>query len=337
MTKPVTLSDVADQAGVSVATASAVARGSVDGPIRVGEDTRRRVEEVIAELGYRPNAAARALKTSRTGMLGLVVPDLTNPLFPQIARAAQLRAERAGLALATWDTDNTAHREHAALEAMLDRQLDGAILVTEFLTVDDLGPAVDGGMLIAATDHRLDAPGVDLVSEDLVAGALGAVNHLLALGHRRIAHLAGERHSTVAAGRLKGYLAALELFGIGRDDDLIIDGPFTRSAGESGARRLLALAEPPTAIFAANDAIAIGALHELADGGVRVPEDVAVVGVDNTPEAAVVRPGLTTMDVHPTEVGEALVDALLGRRESVHRRAPLRRMVTPSLIRRGST
>jgi LacI family transcriptional regulator len=210
-------------------------------------------------------------------------------------------------------------------------------LVTEFLTVDDLEPAVEAGMLIAATDHRLDASGVDLVSEDLVAGAVGAVEHLLELGHRRIAHLAGERHSTVAAGRLEGYLVALERLGIERDDDLIVDGPFTREAGEAGVRRLLARSELPMAIFAANDAIAIGALHELAEAGVRVPEDVAVVGVDNTPEAAVVRPGLTTMDVHPTEVGEALVDALLSRRDSGRRHAPLRRMVTPSLVRRGST
>jgi len=333
----VRLAEVAAYAGVSVATASAVARGLVDGNIRVGEDTRRRVEEAIAQLGYRPNAAARALRTRRTGMVGLVVPDVTNPIFPQIIRAAQIEAEKSDLVVATWDSSNDRRRELAALDAILDRQLDGAVLVTDYLATGDLSPLVDAGVAVAATDERLEMPGVDLVSEDLAGGARDAVGHLIDRGHRRIAHISGPAESTVAGGRRDGYLAALGEAGLDVDPELIVGGGFDRETGHKATLELLDMQSPPTAVFAVNDTVAIGVLHACSGRGIQVPEEMAVIGVDNTPEADAVIPGLTTMDVRPAEVGQRLIDAVVSRREATRSLSSRREIILPALVRRNTT
>lgn len=337
MPKSVRLADVAARAGVSVATVSAVARGLLGGNIRVGDETRRRVEAAITELGYRPNAAARTLRTRQTGMVGLVVPDVTNPIFPQIIRAAQVQADQAGLVVATWDSANDRRRELRAIEAILDRQLDGIVLVTDHLAPADLAPLLAAGVPVAATDVRLGIAGVDLVSEDLRGGAVDAVNHLIERGHTRIAHLAGPRESTVALGRLEGYFEALSEAGLEIDNELVIGGAFDRESGCKGTLDLLDLRHPPTAVFAVNDTVAIGSLHACRSRSVSVPDEIAMIGVDNTPEADAVMPGLTTMDVRPSEIGALLIDEVTGRMGSSSRDRPSRKVIRPRLVQRETT
>lgn len=333
----VTLKDVAARAGVSAATVSAVVRGLEEGTIRVGDETRARVEGAIRDLNYRPNRSAQSLRTQRTGMIAVVVPDLTNPLFPQFVRAAQQRAEHHEVLAMVWDSDNSRRRELAALSTALDYRIDGMVIVTEYLTIEDLEPVLAANISVAATDRRLTDPRIDLVSEDLSAGAALAVEHLIDLGHRRIGYLAGDISSTAGSARLDGYRTALANAGIAADEHLIVGGTFDRATGYRGVNAVRELSPPPTAVLAANDIIAIGALKACSDRGVSVPDELAIVGIDNTPESADVFPALTTMDVKPAAVAERLVDIVIERSKGDRTGDATRELFTPSLIRRATT
>jgi LacI family transcriptional regulator len=332
----VTLKDVAAEAGVSVATASAVARGASGGAVRISDETRRRVLAVIDDLGYRPNRAAASLRTQRTGIVGMVVPDLLNPLFPQFIRAAQFRAEVASLHLMVWDAHNNAERERSALDAMLERRPDGVVLVTDHLAVDDVARLLDAGIAVATTDRRLDRPTIDMVSEDLVHTAEKATAHLVELGHRRIAHVAGDLSTVAGAARLAGYRDALDHAGIDLDESLVVGDSFAPKAAERAALALLARDSRPTAIFAANDVLAVSVLQAAARLGISVPGELSVVGIDNTREAQVVTPGLTTMDTQPGEIAKRLIECVLARIQSPSA-PPQRELLGGTLVRRSST
>ena len=335
--RSVRLKDVAAHAGVSVATVSAVMRGLHDGSVRVGPETRERVQNSIRELGYRPNRAAQALRTRRSGLVGIVVPDITNPLFPQFVRAGQQRAEVDGVHAMVWDSCGEASRERAAIAALLDHQVDGVVLVTEHLGIEDLAPLLDAGVPIGATDARLADPRVDLVSEDLHAGAFAATSHLIEAGHRRLAHIAGDRTTTAGTIREQGFRDALEANEIGVDEQLIVGGDtFERDAGYTALTHLVELDDPPTAVLTSNDVLAIGALKACADRGIVVPDEIALIGIDNTPEADVAHPGLTTMDVHPHEVASKLTDIVIRRLNGTLTAPARREIVTPTLVARQS-
>jgi DNA-binding LacI/PurR family transcriptional regulator len=334
---PVRLSDVAAAAGVSVATVSAVSRGASGGSVRISDATRVKVLAAIDELGYRPNAAARSLRTQRTGLIAVVVPDITNPLFPQFIRAAQLRAERGGSHLMVWDSHNDAARERAALEALLDRRVDGVVLVSDFLSVDEVRPLLNAGIAVATTDRQLDLTEIDMVSEDLTGNAAVAVRHLVDLGHTRIGHLAGDRSSIVGESRVAGYCNVLEAAGLTLDESLIAGGAFTREAGRRGIHELMALADTPTAVFAANDVIAVGAMRACHDLGLDVPGQLSIVGIDNTPEADAMIPGLTTLDPSPTRIAERLVELVLARLDDRRGAPGVRELVEAALVTRGTT
>jgi LacI family transcriptional regulator, galactose operon repressor len=334
---PVRLKDVARCAGVSVATVSAVARGATGGSVRISEPTRTRVLAAIDELGYRPNTAARSLRTQRTGLLAVVVPDITNPLFPQFIRAAQLEAERVGSHLMVWDSHNDADSERAAVDAALDRRVDGVVLVSDHLTAGDAQRLLDAGILVVTTDRRIDRPFVDTVSEDLTSTAATAVDHLVALGHRRIAHIAGDRATVAGESRVVGYLNALESAGVAPDPSLLVGGSFGRHCGRDSMVELMGRSEPPTAVFAANDVLAVGALQTCHHLGVAVPDDVSIIGIDNTPEADAVTPGLSTMETAPNRIAERLVQLASSRLNDRRDAGGLRELITASLVQRGST
>jgi DNA-binding LacI/PurR family transcriptional regulator len=334
---PVRLKDVARCAGVSVATVSAVARGATGGSVRISEPTRTRVLAAIDELGYRPNTAARSLRTQRTGLLAVVVPDITNPLFPQFIRAAQLEAERVGSHLMVWDSHNDADSERAAVDAALDRRVDGVVLVSDHLTAGDAQRLLDAGIVVVTTDRRIDRPLVDTVSEDLTSTAATAVDHLVALGHRRIAHIAGDRATVAGESRVVGYLNALESAGVAPDPSLLVGGSFGRQCGRDSMVELMGRSEPPTAVFAANDVLAVGALQTCHHLGVAVPDDVSIIGIDNTPEADAVTPGLSTMETAPNRIAERLVQLASSRLNDRRGASGVHELVTARLVQRGTT
>ncbi|GAB3815246.1 LacI family DNA-binding transcriptional regulator [Tessaracoccus terricola] len=325
---------VAEKAGVSPATASAVLNAKTDGTIRVGEPTRKRVLAAARELGYSPNRAARSLRTRQSHLIGVVVPDITNPLFPRFVRAAQLRAEELGYYAMVWDTFGDADRERAAVRAMLTHGVDAVVLVTDHLTGEDLAPLLRAGVALAATDADLDADAVDRVSEDLAEGARRATMHLVERGHKHIAHIAGDLSNASGRRRRDGYAAVMAAHGLSAT---IVGGDsFDPESGRAAMAELLDLDDRPTAVYAANDMIAIGALRAVHAAGLRVPEDVAIVGTDDISHADVVHPALTTMDVRPEQVARRLVEVTVARLTG-DVTAPVREIVTPVLVPRSSS
>lgn len=337
MFKRVTVKEVASRAGVSVTTVSWVVRGGAGGNVRISPATRARVEQVIEDLGYRPSAVARNLRAQRTQLLAAMVPDLTNPFFPQMIRGAQETAERDDYQLAVYDTHGSHARERAFVTGMLDRRADGVMLVPLYLTDGDVAELVAAGLSVVTTGAESGVTAVDVVTEDLAHAAEVAMAHLLELGHTRIAHLAGPQDVFAGRVRLEVYRQAIEATGTAPDDRLVRFGDFTASGVGPAVDALMRLEDPPTAIFAANDQMAIAALKQLRRRGVDVPSDVSVVGIDNIPDATSVDPELTTVDLDPVGLGRLLARTLVARIQTGTNEPGSRTAVRGGLVVRGST
>lgn len=298
--KRVSMADVAALAGVSGQTVSRVVN---DSP-RVDPDTRARVEAAMERLGYRPHRAARALRTGRTHTIGLVAETLATVGNSRMLQAVADAASARGYAL-TVVTLGAPGDIAAAFERLRDQGVDGAIVLNE-ATVLARGAAASADLALVVVDSPAD-PRFSILATDHAGGARAAVEHLLSLGHPVVHHLAGPATSFAAAERERGWRAALDAAGVAAPD--LLRGDWTAASGRAaGADPLLAQA---TAVFAANDQMALGVLHALADAGRRVPEDVSVVGFDDVADAADYRPPLTTVRQDFDALGERAVDVLV--------------------------
>lgn len=312
----VTIREVAQQAGVSVATVSRVLNGS--GP--VGAATRERIVRVAERLRYVPNGAARSLTTSRTYTVGVLLPDLHGEFFSEVIRGVDLAARQAGYHLLVSGFHDDVREVEAALRAMAGR-VDGLLVMAP-----DLGPRqLEANLPLGLPVVLLNAPpadGYDALAVDNVGGATAMVRHLLGHGHCRVAILRGAEGNRDADERLRGYRAALAEAGLKPDADLEPAGAFTEAGGYEAARGLLALGRPPTAVFASNDAMALGALAAFREAELQVPNDVALAGFDDVPAARHVSPALSSVHVAIAELGGRALQSLLvaladgGRRPS---------------------
>jgi DNA-binding LacI/PurR family transcriptional regulator len=295
-----TIHDVANAAGASISTVSR----SFHMPELVRPQTRERVLRIAAGLGYVPNRAARGLITGRTGNIGLIVPDIANPFFPALVKAAQARARAKDYSVFLADTSEDPVVEAQLIRAMA-KQVDGVIACSSRMAEAKLREIANVTSLVLV-NRRLS--GVPAASMDMAGGIRQAVEHLHALGHRSCVYLAGPRPSWSNRQRQKALKAISDRLGI----DLTILGPFDPGY-EAGLRAAdQALAHEPTAIVAFNDLIALGVMARLGDRGVAVPDDVSVVGFDDIQMAAIASPPLTTVWAPTAAVGEAAVDLLLG-------------------------
>jgi DNA-binding LacI/PurR family transcriptional regulator len=293
--------DVAQRAGVSVATVSR----SYTVPETVREATRARVLQAAAELGYRPNRAARGLITGRTGNVGVIVPDLGNPYFHDVLKGAQARARAADYAVFVADGQESATEEEALIGAM-SKQVDGILLCSSRLAAATLA-ALEPAPAIVLLNRRVD--GLSTVSVDSAGGMRQAMAHLAALGHRRCAFLSGPERSWSNQERLRGLRAAARAEGA----EIVTIGPVApRFEGGVNAVEQV-LASGATAVLAYNDLVAAGSLSRLAQLGVDVPGRLSVVGFDDIPLAAMLTPALTTVAAPTAQAGAAAVDVLLGR------------------------
>ena len=307
MAHRVTMSDVAREAGVSLMTVSRV----VNNKGEVSEATRQRVQDVIERLGYRPSHIARGLATQRTLTLGLVVPDIANPFFSDVARGAEHEAYAEGYNVFLCNTDEDTQRELAVLASLEEKRVDGVVVCSSRLEHDKLSAALAPHSAVVLVNRRLDDAHVGTVLADDLTGGQMATRHLLQAGHRSVGFLAGPAVSYSGRERTKGYRAALVAAGLPYNPAWVRNCPPMVEGGQEAAHALLTDHPELTALFCYNDLVAVGALHACANLGRRVPEELAVVGFDDIPLAALVTPALTTCRVTRYELGVHAMRLLL--------------------------
>ncbi len=300
-----TIHDVAQKAGVSKSLVSLVMRESP----HVSDDKRAAVMEAAAELGYRPNAVARSLVRQRSGVFGCVLSDLHNPFFADVADGIEEVAFAQGYRTLLSSGFLDAERESIAIDTLLQMRVDALIMLGTLSSIDEMEKAART-VPVVVVGRTTASPFVDSVHDDGEAGANLVVDHLVGLGHSRIAHISGGRGAG-AAPRLAGYEAAMRRHGLGGEIS-IVEGAFTRDGGRSGMDTLLA-GPHPTAVFAPNDYAAYGALESLDGHGLKVPEDVSVIGYDNLAFSRIGRIDLTTVAQPSRALGQHAMELVMER------------------------
>ncbi len=300
--------DVAREVGVSINTVSRALRGKRD----VSPETKARVLEAAQRLGYRPNKLARGLRSTKTWNLGVVVADIANPFFAAVVKGVENAARTHGYSIILMETDERYEREEEALRVMLSEQVDGLLLTpaqSQRHTVEDL---LDGDLpfvLLGRYFSDLDAPYV--VTDDARGGFL-ATEHLLGLGHREIAHVAGPMHISSARDRWAGFINALRANGLPVGKNRAVMDAVRLEDGYRAAQELLGRRVRPTAIFCYSDLVAFGVMRAVLQAGLRIPEDMAIVGYDDMEFCAHAQVPLTTVRIPKRALGEKAVEMLVG-------------------------
>ena len=327
-----TIREVAESAGVSYATVSHV----INNTRLVSQETRERVLAAMDALNYRPNALARSLRQGKTNTLGLVLPDSANPFFAEISRSIEDEAFKKGYSVFLCNTELDIQRELFYVDVLSKKQVDGIIFVAAGDQADSLDFLRSRNMPVVLIDRDLPNVEVDAVLSDNQLGGFLATRHLLSLGHTRIACIAGPSSITPSAERIIGYRRALEEVGLSYDESLILRGDYHAQSGMEITHSILQMEPRPTAIFALNDLMALGALRAAAEAGCSVPQDLAVVGYDDLEIAHFTNPPLTTIAQPKREIGAQAVHLLVDRM-SHRNRPPTRLVLAPELIIRRST
>jgi LacI family transcriptional regulator len=328
-----TIRDIADLAGVSIATVSRVLNDRPD----VARETRESVLQVVREQGFSTNRGARGLSSGRTGMIGLTLPLVADAYFGPILSGAAEALYESDMRIVLAPTLHEHDREVSLLERLMRGTTDGAILMLPEESAEELAMLQEQGFPFVIVDPR-DAPpeGVACVSAMHSAGAKQAAEHLLELGHRRIGAIAGESGWYATEERLHGFRAGLAAAGILLDPELVVYSDWRTPRGTEAAEQLLSLPDPPTAIFGFNDNVAIGALNAARRRGLSVPEDLSVVGFDDTTQAVIVTPQLTSVRQPLAEMGRTGVSLLIRIIEG-QRVDALRMELSTTLVVREST
>jgi LacI family transcriptional regulator len=331
----VTIRDVARLADVHPGTVSRALNEQTRA--LVNAETAERVMRAAQELGYRPNPIARGLKTNRSFTVGVLIPDLTNPLFPPIMRGIEDRLSDAGYTLLTVNTDNDPERERSHVDALVARQVDGFIAATARLHVDLLAEVAAGGTPVVLVNRSLEDGSLPAVTVDDRQGIRLAVEHVVALGHRRIGHVGGPQNVSTGHQRHLGFIAAMQAAGLEPSPDRIsFATAFTERDGARACEELLTREPGISAIVAANDRLALGCYDTLESHGRSCPEDVSVVGFNDMPFVDRLRPPLTTVRVPQREIGTVAADLLLAQLSDGTETAR-EILLEPQLIIRGST
>jgi LacI family transcriptional regulator len=298
-----TIKEVAKKAGVSIATVSYVTSGLR----KLSPETERRVRKAAKELGYSPNRAARSLVAGRSCFVGLVVPDICNPFFPEITRAFQEAAIVSGLEAIVMNTDYDAERTRQLIDRLVSLQVAGAAFLTSQADAAIKQAVARRGTPAVYLDFAGPGPRISNIAVDYASGMVEAIDHLVALGHRRIALIGGPAHGAAAQNRKTAFLERTAAAGL---ETWTIDSDFSVQGGYSGCASLLNSANP-TAIIAANDLMAIGAMRCAFDRQMRVPADLSLVGFDDITFAQYTQPSLTTVSVPRVEIGQLALQSLV--------------------------
>jgi len=339
MKQQVTVYDIAEEAQVSVATVSRVLNGSAP----VSRSTRAKIEAIMRKHHYQPNAVARSLTKKETGIIGVLLPDITNPFFPEVFSGIEQEGLASGHTFFLCNTLGDYGRESHFLRLMREKQVDGILFMGGRVNLKACDPALAGELaelarripLVLVNGDVKDA-GLTRVATNEAAGTTLAVRHLIGLGHTRIGFLGGAPHMSTTAVKLRSFRRALKEAGIAVRASWLISGGFSADAGREQMERLLEQKELPTAVCCVNDFTAIGAIKAAAERGLRVPDDISVVGFDDILLARHVMPELTTVSQRAGELGRTAVRVLrelMAGVEGVKRTT----MLEPRLMLRQST
>ncbi len=331
----VTLRDVADAAGVHPGTASRALNDETKSLVR--PETIERVLAAATQLGYKPNLLARSFKTRRTNSVGIVIPDINNPLFPPMVRGVEDRLFQDGYVALLANTENDPDRQRRIFEGMVDRRVDGLVLATARRQDVGVAELAEIGIPIVLFNRVVEGGGFPCVSADDAAGVRMVVEHLRLLGHERIGHVAGPQTLSTGHARYNGFVSAMAATGTVADPtDVVFAQAFSISEGVLCATELLSKPDRPSAIFAGNDMLALGCYSVVERAGLECPADVSIVGFNDMPFIDRLNPPLTTVRIPHYDLGVHAAELLLGRlrfpgtpAEVVH--------LAPRLIVRGST
>ena len=324
----VTIHDVAAAAGVSVSTVSRVLNDKDD----VAPETYENIQRVINELGYTSSLAAKSLRSRKTNVIGLVVPDLEQAFCLKVVKGVNRAIEQLEYDLLVYTGGSSTDGAWAVREQQYVSLLNGSI-TAGIIVVTPTAKAFSTHYPLVAIDPHLDSADFPAVIATNRVGAMSAMEYLLSLGHRRIGFIGGRPDLQSAIRRLEGYKDSLRQANIPYDPDLVQIGDFTQETGYRCAQKLLALPDWPTAIFAANDRSAIGAIEAIGEVGLKVPDDISVVGFDNIEEALFVNGGLTTVDQSIEEMGQVAVEMLVNLIQNKPIENRVQRMPTQLIVR----
>jgi LacI family transcriptional regulator len=329
----ITIADVAKRAGVSKMTVSRVINNSG----YTSQETRARVEQAVAELGYIPNALARSLRFRQTRTIALIVTDITNPFFTTVARGVEDIANEKGFSVIFCNTDEAPDEEAQYVNVLLQKQVDGLLLVPTGGAAETVEFLNNHTVPFVLLDRRVPGMDVDVVRCDSEQGAYDIIRHLLDLGHQRIAALGGSANITSSMDRVEGYRRAMIEAGLENEAYRAYFTAFTVEGGYRAAQLALAEKTLPTAFFATNNFIAIGAMRLLRERGLSVPDDVSVVSFDDLPAAIVLDPFLTVIEQHAYEMGQRATELLLNRLHGKGSAEPQEILIPADLIIRRSS
>ncbi|QAY72392.1 LacI family transcriptional regulator [Agromyces protaetiae] len=323
----ITIEDVAAEAGVSVTTVSHVFSGHRP----VSDSTSERVRKIARDLGYRPNAIAKSLRVQRTFTAMIVLPDITNPFYPALARGVQDVLRTGGYQTLLCNTDAQDRDERAFLDEAMSRRVDGVVFMGFHVPVTDLEPLAESGIAVVNLGYGQTRAPIDIARFDDRAAAEEAVGYLLRSAPGNVGFIDGNASSPVAEARLQGFLDAYAAAGVAVPEGHVVSVDFTREGGRDGMRRLLAAGRPPRAVFCANDLIALGAIDIAHERGLAIPGDIAIMGCDDIDAADIVTPRLTTVRNSADEIGRTCGELLLSRMTGVYS-GPGREVVVPYRI-----
>lgn len=332
---PVTIKDIAKKANVSITTVSRVLNNKAEG---IGEATRKRVLEIIDELDYRPNTIARSMVTKQTNTIGLIIPDIRNPFFPELVRGVEDVANQSKYSLFLCNTDGSMEKEAEALKLMREKNVDGIVFTYSYAAMDQLFEelAQKYRIPVVLLDRGLEDETFSGVYTDNQKAGYIATKHLIELSHVRIGCITGPGYIQNSRDRLKGYKRALEEYQISIDERLIKSGEYKMEGGYQAAKALLEESDV-TAIFALNDLMAFGVYQAAAELGIHIPNDLSVVGFDNLKYNQLLTPKLTTIDQSVYQMGKEAAQMLLSQIKERGEVEPRNIYLDPKLIVRESS
>lgn len=328
-----TQAEVAKLAGTSQAVVSYVLTNNQK--VSIPPETRQKVQNAIEKLGYIPNGIGRGLRTSKTYTIGSIIPDITNPFYPTFIRGIQDVAEENGYDLVIYNTDGDKKKEQQSLISVIQNRMDGLIVVPFHISQDELLNI--NIPTIQLIQKPLEPPPLDSIYIDNIAAAFTVVEHLIERGYMHIGMIAGKADTPPRKSRILGYQKAIALHHIPLDEVLIRDGGFTEDGGYTTMQELLKISPRIDAVFAANDLMAMGALTAIREAGLRIPQDIAVAGMDDIPAARLVYPPLTTITQYQHNIGRKAAEMLFDRVKDEYIESPRSREMPFSLIVRNST